>query len=269
MIEVRNLAYSYHKNQPVLKGIDFSLQDGEILAIAGRNGTGKTTVTRLLMGLLQPEQGTICFQGRDAAKVSVAERARMLGYVFQNPDRQLFANTVLEEAEYAPLQLGCDPSSARQQAAAALDGVGLLAMAKKSPQLLSRGQKQRLTIASALAAEPKVLILDEPTSGQDCRERTHLLRLMRSLNQKGMAILLVTHDMDIIAEHADRMLVLADGGIGFCGTPAELFADEAKTCALGLELPESVRISRELDLPLCLTPSEIYGVLERRTGTHA
>jgi energy-coupling factor transport system ATP-binding protein len=269
MIEIRDMTYGYNEEKKVIQNVSFSLRNGEILAIAGRNGTGKTTITRLVMGLLKPEQGTVFFDGRDVTQSPAAERSAVIGYVFQNPDSQIFANTVLEEAMYSPLQHGYSGKQAEEKARKALREVALLEFAERSPQLLSRGQKQRLAIASALAAEPEVLILDEPTSGQDCRERVQLLRLMRKLNEEGMSILLVTHDMDILAEHATRMLVLEQGHIGFEGKPAELFSDKEKTEALGLELPEAVRVSAELGLPICLTPAEIYAKLVRRTGTHA
>ena len=269
MIEVKNLSYSYTAGHSLLKNISFSIDNGEVLAVAGRNGTGKTTITRLLMGLLQPAAGQVFFDGQDVTADSVSKRSSVVGYVFQNPDRQIFANTVLEEVMFAPLQHAFTREAAEAQARKALEAVDLADFLQQSPQLLSRGQKQRLAIASALAAKPSLLVLDEPTSGQDCRERVRLLRLMHSLNQKGMSILLVTHDMDILAEHASRVMVLEKGGIGYYGTPLGLFADEGRTTELGLELPEAVRVSKELGLPVCLTPNEIYGQLEERKRLHA
>ena len=269
MIEIKNIFYGYRKDQTLLSNLSFSLANGEILAIAGRNGTGKTTITRLLMGLLQPQQGRILRDGVDITRHNVAERSHFIGYVFQNPDSQIFANTVLDEAMYAPLQHGYTKEEAKTAAKKALEAVELLDEAVRSPQLLSRGQKQRLAIASALAADPQILILDEPTSGQDCTERVLLLRSVRKLNQRGMSILLVTHDMDILAEYASRVLVLEAGGIGFFGKPADLFENAARTEALGLEVPEAVRISKEMGLPLCLTPADIYKQLTRREQVYA
>lgn len=139
---------------------------------------------------------------------------------------------------------------------------------KKEPyemaQVLSLGQKQRLSIACALAAKPKILILDEPTSRQDCRERTMLLRLMRKLNAQGLGIIMVTHDMDILAEHADKVIVINQGELAFDGTPLDLFSQKELTLKLGLELPEAVCISQELGLDICLTPMEIYAHLHKR-----
>ena len=269
MLKITDLAYSYNGNKKILTDINFSLEQKEILAVVGRNGSGKTTLTKIIMGLIFPDAGKIMLEKEDVTLLSACDMAQKIGYVFQNPDRQLFADTVLDEAMYAPLQMGATRASAELQAKKALADVGLQNKESKAPQSLSRGEKQRLSIASALAALPQILILDEPTSGQDCRERTHLLRLMRQLNQKGMSVILVTHDMDIVAEHADRILGIKSGRVDFFGTAAELFSDEEKTLDLGLELPEAVRISREMGLPMCLTPEEIYHFLERKEKNYA
>jgi len=262
MLEVKNIGYAYNSSGKILDGIDLSLKNGEILAIVGRNGCGKTTLTKILMGLLLPTSGEIQLDGEDVTKFKASEMAKKIGYVFQNPDRQLFANTVLEEVMYGPLQLGFVWKEAKTQALQSLLAVGLAGMDDHSPQMLSRGQKQRLSIASALASKPQILIMDEPTSGQDCRERTSLLRLMQRLNQEGMSVILVTHDMDIVAEHADKVLALLYHKVCFSGTPKELFSDEELTLSLGLELPEAVKISTQMNLPICLTPMEIYRCLE-------
>jgi energy-coupling factor transport system ATP-binding protein len=262
MLEVKNVEYAYNSSTRILDGINLCLKNGEILAIVGRNGCGKTTLTKILMGLLLPTAGKLELDGIDVTKFKASEMAKKIGYVFQNPDRQLFANTVLEEVMYGPLQLGFVWEQAKEQAVQSLCAVDLSGFETHAPQMLSRGQKQRLSIASALAAKPQILIMDEPTSGQDCRERTSLLRLMRRLNHEGMGLILVTHDMDIVAEHADRVLALLDHKVRFNGSPLELFSDEDLTVSLGLELPETLKISKQLNLPICLTPREIYTSLD-------
>lgn len=262
MLKVKNIEYAYNSSAKILDGIDLSLKNGEILAIVGRNGCGKTTLTKILMGLISPTAGELQLDGVDVTKFKASEMAKKIGYVFQNPDRQLFANTVLEEVMYGPLQLGFLWAQAKEQALQSLQAVDLLGFDARSPQMLSRGQKQRLSIASALAAKPQILIMDEPTSGQDCKERTSLLRLMQKLNKEGMGVILVTHDMDIVAEHADKVLALFHHKVRFSGSPLELFSDEDLTVSLGLELPEAVKISKQLNLPICLTPMEIYRYIE-------
>lgn len=264
MLELKNISFSYAHKEKIFDDVSISLDTSLITAIAGRNGTGKTTLTRLIMGLLKPSAGSIKLDGKIISKLPSYKLAKYIGYVFQNPDQQLFASTVYEEAAYAPTKIGLSADMIKENVEKALAAAGLLDKKALLPQTLSQGDKQRLSIASALAASPDILILDEPTSNQDCRERTIMLRLMRELNDSGIGIILVTHDMDILAEHADKVLVLSTGKIAFDGTPRELFADEAKVISLGLELPEAARISSEMGLGLCLTPSELYDKLAKK-----
>ncbi|MDQ0202923.1 energy-coupling factor ABC transporter ATP-binding protein [Pectinatus haikarae] len=263
MLNLKNISFSYAREK-IFNDINVQIDTTLITAVAGRNGTGKTTLTRLIMGLMKPDAGTIELNGKIISDMPSYILAKDIGYVFQNPDHQLFASSVHSEAAYAPLALGMDIKLAEENVQQALIDTELADKQECMPQLLSLGDKQRLSIASALAAVPKLLILDEPTSGQDCRERTVLLRLMRKLNKKGIGIILITHDMDILAEHADRVLVLSNKCIAFEGTPRELFTDEERTAALGLELPEAVRISHEMKLELCLTPAELYNKIAVR-----
>lgn len=264
MLKLRDISYGYAAARKALSGVSLEIARGEILALAGRNGSGKTTLTRVVMGLLQPSGGRIELDGRDVTRLGCAEMASHIGYVFQNPDRQLFADTVRAEIAYAPQQLGLAGDALDATVQEAAEAVQLKPLLAAAPQSLRRGEKQRLAIASALSARPRLLILDEPTSGLDCRERTTLLRLMRRLNQAGMAILLVTHDMDIIAEHAHRVAVLEGGALRYAGAPAELFGDERLTIELGLELPQAVAVGRELGLGVCLSARDVYRRLEER-----
>jgi energy-coupling factor transport system ATP-binding protein len=268
VLKLKDIDFSYDRKHKILTDISFAIRQGEIIALAGRNGSGKTTLTRLIMGLLNADTGSIKMNGQDVTKFRAADMAKHIGYVFQNPDRQLFASTVREEIIYGPTQLGFSRKEIDLQLEAVLQATDLVDFAELSPQTLPRGIKQRLSIASALAVRPQLLILDEPTTGQDCRERTKLLRLMRKLNLEGMTVLIVTHDMDIIAEHAKTLIVLENGKIKFNGVPKALFANEKKTVELGLELPEAVRISRDLGLDLCMTPANIYQKMQGRRDLH-
>lgn len=264
MLTLNNISFSYQKNRFILKNISTNIDDTKITAIAGRNGSGKTTLTRLLMGLVHPNRGSMTLDDVDITKKEPYEMAQYIGYVFQNPDQQLFASTVFEEVAFAPRKLGCNEHTIKKRVEEVLKITNLQDVIWEMPQVLSLGQKQRLSIACALAAKPKILILDEPTSGQDCRERTMLLRLMRKLNAQGLGIIMVTHDMDILAEHADKVIVINQGELAFDGTPLDLFYQKELTLKLGLELPEAVCISQELGLDICLTPMEIYAHLHKR-----
>ena len=268
MLKLKDINYSYNKKDKVLDCITLEIHEGEIVAIAGRNGSGKTTLTRIIMGIMNADNGFMQLDDNDITKAIPADMAKYIGYVFQNPDRQLFASSVFEEVAYAPKKLGFNGKEVDASVKKALDATGLTGLEQHSPQMLSRGLKQRLAIASALAAKPRILILDEPTTGQDCRERTILLRLMRKFNLEGMTIILVTHDMDIIAVHAHKVVVLEKGLLKFNGTPLELFSNEALTLKLGLELPEAVHVGEEYNLGICLTPRELYKKLEERNHSH-
>ena len=258
MLSLKNVSFYYSPDNKIFDNISIDIDTSLITAVAGRNGTGKTTLTRLIMGLIRPQSGTIELDGEIISNKPPYTLAKYIGYVFQNPDHQLFASTVYDEVAYAPMKLGMNKMQIEKYVQRALVSTELADKAELMPQTLSLGDKQRLSIASALAADPRILILDEPTSGQDCRERTVLLRLMRRLNKEGIGIILVTHDMDILAEHANEVMVLSDKKIAYKGTPRELFADKDRIIDLGLELPEAAAVSEGMGLGLCLTPTELY-----------
>lgn len=261
MLKIENLSFGYQSNKLILKNINTTIDTTKITAIAGRNGSGKSTLTRLLMGLIHAQHGTITLNNLDITNKKPYEMAQYISYVFQNPDQQLFATTVFEEVAFALKNLNYTTKSISQRVHEVLKLTDLDNLAQEMPQLLSLGQKQRLSIACALATNPQILILDEPTSGQDCQERTILLRLMRKLNKQGLGIIMVTHDMDIIAEHADKVLVINNGELAFDGTTIDLFSNQELISKLGLELPEAVYISKQLGLDICLTPTQIYSHL--------
>ncbi len=263
MLEIENVSYCYKPGQYAVRDVSLTAGHGEFVAVAGRNGSGKTTLTRLVMGLLRPAAGRIMLDGRATAGSATATIARQVGYVFQNPDRQIFRDSVAEEVAYGPEQLGFAAEAVRDAVASALEATGLAALAAAYPRTLSKGQKQRLAIASALALTPRLLILDEPTSGQDAREKASLMELLTGLNAKGMAILLVTHDMEILARYARRAVVMTAGRVVFDGGVRELFAGEADVSAWGLREPTAARVARGLRdcgvKPGPIVPEELSG----------
>ena len=261
MLTLKNICFGYESSTPLLDNISTTIHPGQITAIAGRNGSGKSTFTRLLMGLLQLTSGSIHLKDLDITTKKPQEISQYISYVFQNAEQQLFCSTVFDEVAYALQQRKINTTAIKEQVNSILTQLDLNDYALELPQMLSIDQKQRLTIACALVTNPQFLILDEPTSGQDCRQRTRLLRLIQKLKARGLGIILVTHDMDIIAEHADKILVLHQGKLAFDGTCTNLFSNADLTASLGLDLPESVRISQELGLKLSLTPQELYAQL--------
>lgn len=223
MLELKNVTFGYSDDVPVLRDLSLTIATGEFVAVVGRNGSGKTTVTRLMMALKKPQAGSILFQGTDMVSATPGDMARHMGYVFQNPDRQMFRDTVEREVSYGPEQLGFSPDECCQSVEEALRVTGLTSLAQAYPMTLSKGQKQRVTIASSLAMRPHILILDEPTSGQDARERQRLMGLLADLQRQGVTIILVTHDMELVASYASRVIVMNQGTLAFDGAPQSLF----------------------------------------------
>ncbi len=245
LLDIKNIIYTYGDYRALDK-VDLAVAAGEFVAIAGRNGSGKTTLTRLAMSLIKPTGGYIYFQGENTATMTPADMSRSIGYVFQNPDRQIFQDTVEKEVAYGPEQLGFSPATVNEAVQQALNMTGLTELAGSFPRTLSRGIKQKVAIASAIAMRPQVLILDEPTSGQDPWEAQSLMDLLTKLNKQGITIILVTHDMEIISQYAARAVVLEQGHKVFDGTPAELFNGSQPIKKWGLVPPAAVALSQEL-----------------------
>jgi len=265
VLEITKLNYCYKPGLFAVKDVSLTVTDGEFVALTGRNGSGKTTLTRLIMSLLKPTGGEIMLDGADTAKLKTADLARQIGYVFQNPDRQIFRDTVAREIAYGPEQLGFSPEDTVRATAEALAATGLEEMAQAYPRTLNKGQKQRLAIASALAMRPRCLILDEPTSGQDARGKRQLMELLAGLNVKGMTILLITHDMELLLSFARRVIVLAAGTKVFDGDAGEMFAGGCDINSWGLREPAVVKICQGLR-SLNISPPELIGKFTGRAG---
>ncbi len=247
MLEINEVFFSYPGQAPALNKVSVSIESGEFIGLAGRNGSGKTTLTRLMVGLAKPAAGQVILDGKPAQDCGPAVMARSIGYVFQNPDRQIFRDTVASEVAYGPEQM--DWSDAERQAAvnAALEMTGLTEVADAYPRGLPRSTRQKIAIASALALKPRMLILDEPTSGQDAEEKIQLMQLLGKLNRQGIGVILVTHDMELLLEHTRRTVVLHRGEKVYDGPTIELFADPARdVAAWGLRVPDVAAIAGKI-----------------------
>lgn len=254
MLNLQNISFSYSPQTKILKGISLAIPQGEMLAICGRNGSGKTTLTRLMMGLDKPETGSISYEGQDITEKSASERGHFIGYVFQRPDRQMFRNTVMEEVSFGPEQLGYTPEEVKKITTDVMEKVGITHVANEYPLNLRRGLKQRIAIASALAMQSKIIILDEPTSGQDGKETIELLKILNTLHKEGITIIIVTHDMDIVSEYCERVIVLHQGDLAFDNTPEALFTACDHIFEYGLAKPISVELSETIsELGYCPT----------------
>lgn len=255
IIEVRELSFKY--DQYVLRGITFTLHQGEILAIVGQNGSGKTTLVKHFNGLLRPFQGEVIVNGESVKKKSVAEMARQVGYVFQNPDHQIFADTVFDEVEFGLKNLGVPEPERKARVLNVLNETNLRQYENTHPAALSGGEKQRLALASVLVMNPSILILDEPTTGLDLKSSRSIISLVKNLHHQNHTVILVTHDMNLVAEMAQRILILREGKLVADGIPHAIFADHELLRENFLEEPQITRLSKMMGAGTCLTVEEL------------
>lgn len=222
-LEANDLWFWYDEDVPVLRGVDLGVPRGQFLALVGANGSGKTTLVKHFNGLLRPGRGQVQVGGQDAAGHSIGELARQVGFLFQHPEHQIFSPTVRQELAFGPHNLGLSPAEADSQVQAALDRFDLAAVADQPPAILSYGLRRRVTLASLAAADPSVLVLDEPTVGLDATGRQETFDWLAELHAKGRTILLVSHDMTLVGEYAERVVVLHSGQVLADRKPTEVF----------------------------------------------
>ncbi len=239
-IEVRGLTLRRKKTE-VLTDVALDVQDGEFLAIVGANGAGKTTLIQALAGVLAPPRGTVRIDGLDVARQDDRSLSTHVGFVFQNPEHQFIAGSVFDEIAHGLRRQHLDEAEIKRRTLDLLDRFGLRERAHVHPFLLSGGQKRRLSVGTALVAGAPVLALDEPTFGQDRARADELLGLLRDLNRDGTTIIVVTHDMQLVAEYADRVAVMESGRVTATGTPGEVFADADLIARAGLRVPPLAR----------------------------
>ncbi|MEM3554642.1 MAG: energy-coupling factor transporter ATPase [Candidatus Micrarchaeaceae archaeon] len=268
LLEVKDLTYTYEDGTQALRGVNFQLYRGEVLALLGTNGSGKTTVAKILNGIYRPTSGTVTVLGKDITRRSVRrELPRHVGYVFQNPDHQIFTRRVRDEIAYGLKNLGLSDAEIDERTAQALEVVNLTDKADEDPLFLGKGQRQRVAVASVLAMRPDILIVDEPTTGQDYRMVSGIMELLEDLHAQGNTVLIITHDMTLVANYCERVVVLLNGKDVFTGTPRELFGNPENLERTQLCAPQAISLSvmmRQMkeDFPLLLNKSEWVHALE-------
>jgi energy-coupling factor transport system ATP-binding protein len=235
--------------EPVLRGVSFRIDAGESVALLGRNGVGKTTVTRLIMALEHPGRGKVSVKGVETAGLGPEDVAAHAAYVFQHPDQQLFARTVGSEVAFGPRQLGRSDADVESLVRESLRALGLEEKRDAHPYDLPPAERKLVTLAAALAQDPAVLVLDEPTQGMDRAQRDGVIEVLRAVAGRGVAVLAVTHDVALVAEALDRSLALADGAVAYDGPTAGLLGNGPLTVELGLEQPVTLRLAEALGLP--------------------
>ena len=207
----RNVDFTYEDGTEALSDITLDIWKGQHVALVGGNGSGKTTLAKHLNGLLKPTNGHVIVGGVDTCEKPVAKLARTVGYVFQNPDHQLFRPTVVEEVQFGPRNFGLSDAEVVEKTERAIRMMMLDHLKDAPPMSLSLGDRRRVSIASVIAAEPEMIVLDEPFTGLDAKEAEELMRVVNSINRDGKTIILITHDMRVVAEHSERVIVMAEG----------------------------------------------------------
>jgi energy-coupling factor transporter ATP-binding protein EcfA2 len=246
VISIRDLKYSYEGDVRALSGVSLDIRHGEYLAIVGGNGSGKTTLAKNIIGLLRPSSGTIQIMGVPALEQTIASLARFVGYAFQNPDHQLFCSSVVEEVSFGPRNLGVPERELKRRVEHALEAMDLTGMKDKPPLSLTLSARRRISIASIIAMDPQVMILDEPTTGLDMRETRELMSSIGKLNEEGRTIVLVTHDMKLVAKHARRIVVLTEGKVALDSDPAGVFSSLDVLLSAKLVPPPVTRLAYRL-----------------------
>ena len=244
---IEKLDFSYLADVPVLKNLNMKL-DKRPTAIIGQNGAGKTTLVKLLKGLLKPVSGSIYFHGEDISGKTVAMLAGNVGYVFQNPDDQIFKYNVMDEILFGPLNIGMDAERAKKEAERALKLTGLTGKEKENPYDLELYERKMTAIASVLAMDTDVLILDEPTIAQDWKGRQIIGDIIRSLSERGKLVIAILHDMDFVAENFERVIIMAHGQVLADGTAKEVFAQEEALKKARLQKPYVMQLCEALDM---------------------
>ena len=259
-IVLEDVHYDYPTGVSAIRGVSLSLDEG-CVCIVGQNGAGKTTFARHLNGLLKPTRGSVLVRGKDTREYRVAELAREVGLAFQNPDDQLFRSTVEEEVRFGPNNVGASPEEARRLVTSAINLMGLEAVREKKPHDLGVPERTRVATASVIAMNTPVVVLDEPTGGQDAEGIDLLGHLVRTLVQQGKLVIVVTHDVKFAARHADRVIALHQGRVLLDDDPRKVFGREEDLARTHVEPPAVTRLGKLLGLDeTLLVPEELVAV---------
>jgi energy-coupling factor transport system ATP-binding protein len=246
MIEVKDVYFKYPNDVEALKGIRLTVKEGEFVAIMGQNGAGKTTLVKHFNGLLKPTAGQVFVDGVNTTKASVATLSRNVGFVFQNPDNQLFSETVEEEIAFALKNFNFSEEIIEKRITWALNLLGLTQYRKTSPFLLSGGERKRVALASVLAWDPAMLILDEPTIGQDYEQKEKLRQFIVQMNTQKKTVIIVTHDVEFVAECNPRVMLMREGKIIADGEARTILTDQDTLAQASIVPPQIAQIFLQL-----------------------
>ena len=268
LIEVKNLEFDYSGNVHALRDVNLTIHEGDYVAIMGENGAGKTTLVKHFNGLLRPKNGSILFEGEDIKDKSVAQLARRIGLVFQSPDDQLFEETVEKEISFALHNFGIEERLIEKRVNWALNLLDIEQYKEKSPFALSGGERKRVALASVLAWDPDVLVLDEPTIGQDYGQKERLRHFLMQLRTQGKTVVIVTHDVEFVAESQPRIVLMADGNVVTEGKTKDIMMNTEALVQCSVAQPEITRLFTRLTeygLPNdVIDVDEAYDLLNRK-----
>lgn len=263
LIRCRDLEFSYPNGVKALDGISLDIYPGDIVAIVGQNGSGKTTLAKHFNGLLLPTGGTITVNGKTTKEQGIFRLGQSVGYVFQNPDHQIFSETVYDEVAFGPRLRGLPANQIEARVKEALKAVGLEGTEQEDPFSMTKSGRQRVAVASVLAVQPDVLILDEPTTGLDYREQRSMMDMVRRLNENGSTIIFITHHMWVVAEYARKVFVIKDGRLFLEGTTREVFSHEQELLEASLRPPHFIQFTNLLGYTM-LRPAELVACTLKR-----
>ena len=269
MIEFIDVSFSYDKKGiTVLNNLTFKIEKGEFVAIVGKNGAGKTTLLKHINGLLRPTIGEVKIEDEDIVKKPLSEMAMTVGLAFQNPNHQLFAETVMKELEFGPKNLGSDPNEIEEKTLEIAEHFGIIHLLERNPLELSGGERRLVSIASVLTMNQSILVLDEPTFGQDYRQKKRLGNFLRSLTEKGITVIVVSHDLNFILDFAQRIIVVSHGEIIKDGSTFDILSDEALLKKSDLAQPVLLNLAINLrkrfdDFPLSYISDELVENLKQ------
>lgn len=244
MIEFKDVHASYDAALPILKGVSFAVERGEFVAFVGTNGAGKSTTMRLVNGLLKPDSGQVLVDGVPTTELKTSELARTVGFLFQNPDRQICCNTVREELLFGFKALGMEGPEADARVDALIEDFGF--DPNEDPFLMNRGARQLLALASIVVLAPPVVVLDEPTTGLDYRECVKVMDIVGRMHEGGATVIMVCHDMEVVADYAERCIVMSEGAVVDDGPTFEVLRNRATLERASLVPPQIVDVSLEL-----------------------
>jgi energy-coupling factor transporter ATP-binding protein EcfA2 len=247
IIKIVNLCFRYPTRPDyALQNVNLEIQRGEFVAIIGQNGSGKTTLIKHFNGLLKPTSGQVVVDGKETTRFPTSQLARLVGYVFQNPDHQIFAETVRDELSFGPKNLGFSQERIDTAIKRVLENMDLEGLEEAMPFSLSRGQRQRVAVAAVLAMEPPILIIDEPTTGQDWKESISLMSLVDQLNSNGHTCIVTTHNMNLVSLFARRVIVMKNSELFLDGPTQDVFSHVEELHRAGIKPPEVYQLAKAL-----------------------